>query len=90
MSELEIKQIETLTKKFMSEYGYLRLTTQEAVITEDQWRTAEKNSQVKKVAAWQSLRIESPTEFELRTRRSDFLSKLEVQLREVASSGHIF
>ncbi|MGL5943980.1 MAG: sulfotransferase family protein [Waterburya sp.] len=82
MSTEEIEIIETIAGDYMDFYGYEKMTSATAKITQDAIAAAKKHSAPKKQEAWSELKIRDPRDYQLRKFRADYLEMLNKRLVE--------
>ncbi|MDJ0650746.1 MAG: sulfotransferase [Xenococcaceae cyanobacterium MO_188.B19] len=78
MEDIEI--IETVTSGFMDYYGYEKMTSAAANITQKAIEKAKKESQPKKDQAWLNLQMNDPRDYQLRKFRSNYLDMVKGKL----------
>lgn len=76
----EIKLIETLTKEFMSHYGYERMTDADLAIDTRMLATAAEHSDDARALAWQELEQRDCQDYILRQFRADYLASVRSRL----------
>ncbi|MEM9088616.1 MAG: sulfotransferase [Cyanobacteria bacterium P01_F01_bin.53] len=81
----EIQLIETLTAEHMSYYGYERMTQGATLITEAAIATAKEKSKKGKQAAWETMKVQDPQDYQLRKFRADYLAMLRQKLTPMAA-----
>jgi len=87
LSKEEIEIIETIAGELMDFYGYEKMTPGKAVITEEMLRRAQAESNLKKAAAWEKLRENDPTDFNLRTIRKKYIETVKENLLRVPQAA---
>jgi len=78
MEEIEI--IETLTGPYMDSYGYERMTPGKARMAPELREQAQKRSQQKREAAWNTLRSANFRDYSLRRARADYIAMVKERL----------
>ncbi len=76
----EIEIIETLTAKYMEEYGYKFMTKASAKITEEMIQNAKESTKIKKQQAWMDLKQKDSRDYMLRKFRSDYINMVKERL----------
>lgn len=76
----DIQLIETLTSQHMEYYGYERMTQGTTLVTDTMVAAAKLQSEQHKRQAWQTLKSESPCDYQLRKFRADYLTMLHQKL----------
>lgn len=82
----EIQLIETLSADHMSYYGYERMTEGTTLVTEAAIALAKKQSQQNKQAAWETMKLTNPQDYQLRKFRADYLEMLRDKLTRAAAA----
>ena len=73
LTDLEIGCIETVTGKWMDQYGYARMTNTPVVVTEEQLQEARQKSSERRAKAWEDLKVAKPFDYLIRRRRADYI-----------------
>ena len=73
LTDLEINLIETVTGKWMDQYGYTRLTKGDVRIDEAVLQEAQKKSSAGRAKAWEDLKAAKPHDYLIRRRRADYI-----------------
>ncbi|PHV39189.1 sulfotransferase [Janthinobacterium sp. BJB304] len=84
LSEHEINLIETMAGKHMDRYGYTRLTSSNARISQDRFAVATEHSSIKRKQAWRKLEQDNFRDYILRRFRIDYLTQLRDRLGQQA------
>ncbi|MEL7142486.1 MAG: sulfotransferase [Cyanobacteria bacterium J06643_4] len=85
LSMEEIKLIETLTEEHMGYYGYERMTQGSTLVTDSMIEIAHQQSERAKKAAWETMKVQNPKDYQLRKFRSDYLAMLHHKFSQVAA-----
>lgn len=85
MSLEDIKLIETITEEHMGHYGYERMTQGSTLITDSMVTIARQQSERGKKAAWETMKVQDPKDYQLRKFRSDYLAMLHHKFSQVAA-----
>lgn len=80
LSDDEINTIETICTEFMDLYGYEKMTSANAIITDTDIREAQKLSEENRQQAWKDLAVKDPRDYMLRKFRQDYLNMLRNRL----------
>mgnify|MGYP001794288876 CR=1 FL=1 len=76
---------ETVTKVYMDMYGYERMTSANAPVTDDIIESVRERSELNKRKAWIDLKTVDPQDYQLRQFRSDYLGMLKQRLANTPS-----
>ncbi|MEL6495128.1 MAG: sulfotransferase [Cyanobacteria bacterium J06623_7] len=82
MSMEEIEIIETVASDFMDLYGYEKMTTAAADVSDRAIALARQHSKPRKQDAWAKLEQKDPRDYQLRKFRSDYLEMVRKRLLE--------
>ncbi len=85
LSTEEIEIIDTVTKDYMDMYGYERMTSANAPVTDDIIESVRERSELNKRKAWIDLKTVDPQDYQLRQFRSDYLGMLKQRLANTPS-----
>jgi hypothetical protein len=80
MSMEEIEIIETIAGGYMDYYGYEKMTSAKAKITQEMSESLKARSEEKKQRAWVDLRKKAPQDYQLRKFRATYLNMLKARL----------
>ncbi|MEL6778016.1 MAG: sulfotransferase [Cyanobacteria bacterium J06597_16] len=81
----DIQLIETLTAEHMDYYGYERMTQGSVLVTEAAIEAAKQQRKKNKQAAWETMKVDDPQDYQLRKFRADYLAMLRHKLTAVAA-----
>lgn len=87
LTSKEIELIETLAGEHMEYYGYERMTSGSATITEDAAQKARMRSTDGKNSAWEQLRQSDRRDYVLRRNRRDVISMIQARLMASAQKS---
>ena len=80
LSTEEIEIIETVAKDYMDLYGYERMTSAEAHVTEEMVESARERNELNRRKAWLDLKAVDSQDYQLRQFRADYLGMLKQRL----------
>ena len=87
LSSEEIEIIETVTKDYMDFYGYERMTSAEADVSEAKIEAVREQNELNRRKAWQSLQSTDPQDYQLRQFRTDYLGMLRQRLAKTQNAS---
>ncbi len=80
LSSEEIEIIETVTKDYMELYGYEKMTSASANITDEMITSVSERNELNRRKAWLDLKSAAPQDYQLRQFRTDYLGMLKQRL----------